>query len=110
MRLRRGTCDIVDRQTGGREPVLSIERQEVHVVSDAKFLIQWPAVGEGLFTGVVHAREVSASWREHLTVITGSHWNLTVSGWSNSTDVARASQGNWEAFVSFGSVRRYCVS
>lgn len=71
MRLRRGTCYVLDGEAGGREPVLGIEREEVHVVPDAKLLVKRPAVGECLFTGVVHASEVSASWREHLTVITG---------------------------------------
>lgn len=62
MRLRGGTCGLLDGQTGGCEPVLGIEREQIHVVPDAKFLVERPTVGEGLFTGVVHAREVSASW------------------------------------------------
>lgn len=71
MRLRRGTCYVIDGKASGREPVLGIEREEVHVVPDAELLVKRPAVGEGLFTRVVHASEVSTSWREHLTVITG---------------------------------------
>lgn len=71
MRVKRGTCDVLDGEAGGREPVLGIEREEVHVVPDAELLVKRPAVGEGLFTGVVHASEVSASWQEHLTVTTG---------------------------------------
>lgn len=83
MRRWRGTCGTLDCQTGGRESVLGIEREEVHVVPDAKLVVERSTLGEGLVTGVLQACEVTASWREHLTITTGSHWNLTVSRWSN---------------------------
>lgn len=83
MRRWRGTCGTLDGQTSGSEPVLGIEREEVHVVPDAKLLVERPTLGEGLVTGVLQTCEVTASWREYLTVTTGTRWNLTVSRWSN---------------------------
>lgn len=62
-RLSRSTCGLFHGQTRGRKSVLRVKREKVHVVPDAKFLVERPAVGEGLFTGIVYACEVAASWR-----------------------------------------------
>lgn len=66
----RDTCGVLDGQTGGCESVLGVEGQEVHVIPDAKLLVEGSAVGEGLIAGVVHAREVAASWRQHSVITT----------------------------------------
>lgn len=59
----RGTCGLLDGQAGGGETVLGVEGKEVHVVPNAELLVERPAVAESLATRVVHAREVTASWR-----------------------------------------------